>query len=132
MPMTAEKARRFGKSLASQTGRKGVVSANDGRTSKTVWQVFGESNWREGGSDGRTEQDRFFGEYLQCQWRQSEEYHETEARMEKSISQKSPWQMKIIIGLRATRNRLSGRVLTMGDHSCIVKSTTTNREMKRH
>ena len=45
--MTAEKARWFGESLASQTGGKGVVSANDGKTSKTVWRVFGESNWWE-------------------------------------------------------------------------------------
>ena len=50
-----------------------------------------------------------------------------EAGMEKSISQTSPWQMKIIIGLRATRNGLGGRVLTMGDHSCIVKSTLASQ-----
>ncbi len=49
VPMTAERARRFGKSLASQTGRKRVVSTNDGRTSKTFWRVFGESNWQEEG-----------------------------------------------------------------------------------
>ncbi len=30
--MTAERARRFGESLASQTGGKRVVSTNDGRT----------------------------------------------------------------------------------------------------
>ncbi len=44
VPMTAERAKRFGESLASQTGGKRVVSTNDGRTSKTFWRVFGESN----------------------------------------------------------------------------------------
>ncbi len=126
--MTAEKARQFGESLASQTGGKGVVSANDGRKSKTVWRVFGKSNWREGGSDGRTEQDGFFGKYLQCQWRQSKEYHKTEAGMEKSISQKSPWQTKIIIGLRATRNGLSGRVLTIWGISPVLSKALQQTE----
>jgi hypothetical protein len=37
-----------------------VVSANDGRTSKTVWQVFGESNWRE----GSVTKLGYFGTYL--------------------------------------------------------------------
>jgi hypothetical protein len=43
-------SRRFGESLANQTGGKRVVSTNDGRTSTAFWQVFGESNWREEGS----------------------------------------------------------------------------------
>ncbi len=37
VPMTAERARCFGESLASQTDGKRVVSTNDGRTSKTFW-----------------------------------------------------------------------------------------------
>ncbi len=37
VPMMAERARRLGESLASQTGGKRVVSTNDGRTSKRFW-----------------------------------------------------------------------------------------------
>jgi hypothetical protein len=36
VPMTAERARRFGESLASQTGGKGKVSTNDGRKKMTM------------------------------------------------------------------------------------------------
>ncbi len=36
--------------------------------------------------------------------------------------------MKIIIGLRATRHGLIGRVKTMVQYSGIVKRTTTNRD----
>ncbi len=59
VPMTADWARRFSESLVSQTGRKRVVSTNDGRTSKTFWRVLGKSNWREEGS--------------QYQWRQNKQ-----------------------------------------------------------
>ncbi len=37
-----------------------VVSANDGRTSKTVWQVIGKSNWRK----GSVTKLGYFGTYL--------------------------------------------------------------------
>ncbi len=42
--------------------------------------------------------------------RMREKVLHTEAGMEESISQASPWQMKIIIGLRATQHGLGGRV----------------------
>ena len=90
VPMTAERARKFGESLASQTGGKGKVS---------MVPMAAESS-----------------------------------TMKQKQGWKSPYQTspKIIIGLRATRDGLSGKVLTMGNHFCFVKSTTTNQEMKRH
>jgi hypothetical protein len=160
----------FGESLASQTGGKGKVSTNDGRTSKKVRRVYGESNWREGKvntNDGRTSKKvwRVYGESnwregkvstndgrrrtskkvwrvlgesnwregkSQYQWREKEEYHKTEAGMEKSIS-------NITMAdedhnrFESNKTWIEWKSLNDGESLLyIVKSTTTNQVMKRH
>jgi hypothetical protein len=132
VPMTAERARRFGESMASQTGGKEKsIPMTEERARK-----FGESMASQTGGKEKSvpmtegaERARKFGESLVSQTGGKGKVSTNGGRKRSTIKRKqgwkspyqtSPWQTKIIIGLRATRHGLSGKVLTMGNLSFIL------------